>query len=255
MYMIIAYYRPQTIEEALKLLSAPNSHPLGGGTVLSRSTDESIAAVDLQALSLDSISKSGSNLSIGATVTLQTLLESSLIPFSLKTALKLEAPLNQRSVGTVAGALVACDGRSPFAAVMLAMDARLTVEGGQSTVFGLGEILPLRYDILKNKLITKIEISLRSKLAFETVARSPADKPIVYAALAKWLSGRTRLVIGGWGKAPTLASDGNEDSGIESAAQNSAQDSTDEWAGAEYRSIMSAVLAKRCLENISLDKI
>lgn len=252
--MIIAYYRPQTIEEALKLLSAPNSHPLGGGTVLTRSADESITAVDLQALSLDRLSTSGNNLSIGATVTLQTLLESSYIPSSLKTALKLEAPLNHRCIGTVAGALVACDGRSPFAAVMLAMDARLTLEGDQSTVYGLGDILHLRYDILNNKLITKIEISVQCNLAFETVARSPADKPIVSAALAQWTSGRTRLVIGGWGKAPTLAFDGNENSGIESAARKSAQDSTDEWASAEYRSNVSAVLAKRCLDKISLDK-
>ena len=248
--MITEYHRPQTLEEALKLLSAPNTRPLGGGTVLTHPGDESFAVVDLQALSLDKVHKSGNHLEIGATVTLQTLLESAHSPAALKTAIELEAPLNLRTMGTLAGALVTCDGRSPFAVVMLALDARLTVEGEQSIVYGLGDLLPVRQDFLKGKLITKIEIPLQTKLSFETVARSPADKPIVCTALAQWPSSRTRLVIGGWGIAPVLAMDGSEASGIEDAARNAAHDAADQWASAEYRSDIAAVLAKRCLEII-----
>jgi CO/xanthine dehydrogenase FAD-binding subunit len=251
--MITEYFRPQTFEEALKLLSAPNTRPLGGGTVLSHPSDESFAVVDLQALGLDKLHKYGNNLEIGATVTLQTLLESPHTPAALKTALKLEAPLNLRNMGTVAGTLVTCDGRSPFAAVMLALDAKLTVVSVESSIFSLGDFLPLRVGadgVRPGKLITKIEIPLQTKLAFETVARTLDDKPIVCAALAQWPSGRTRLVIGGWEKAPTLAMDGNEASGIEDAARNAAHDAADQWASAEYRSAIAAVLAKRCLERL-----
>jgi putative selenate reductase FAD-binding subunit len=248
--MITEYHRPQTLEEALKLLSAPNTRPLGGGTVLTHPSDESFAVVDLQALSLDKVHKFGKHLEIGAAVTLQTLLESAHSPAALKTAIELEAPLNLRTMGTVAGALVTCDGRSPFAVVMLALDAQLTVDSEQSIVYGLGDLLPVRQDFLKGKLITKIEIPLQTKLSFETVARSPADKPIVCTALAQWPSGRTRLVIGGWGKIPPLAMDGNDASGVEGAARNAAHDATDQWASAEYRSDVAAVLAIRCLENI-----
>ena len=259
--MITEYHRPQTLEEALKLLTAPNTRPLGGGTVLTHPGGESFAVVDLQALGLDKLHKSGNNLGIGATVPLQALLESPHTPKALKTALKLEAPLNLRTMGTVAGALVTCDGRSPFAAVMLALDANITLAPGTEQIT-LGNYLPIRVEAdavrpskrrspLQGKLITKIKIPLNVKLAFETVARSPADKPIVCAALAQWPSGRTRLVIGGWGSSPSVAMDGNEPSGVEDAARNAAHDAADQWASAEYRSAIAAVLAKRCLEHLS----
>ena len=248
--MITEYHRPQTLEETLILLAAPDTHPLGGGTVLSQPGDESFAVVDLQALGLDKLHKLGNNLEIGATVTLQSLLESSLTPTALKANIKLEAPLNVRNMGTVAGALVTCDGRSPFSAVMLVLDAKLTIVGKESSIISLGDFLLLRQDILRGKLITRVKIPLHTKLTFETVARSPADKPIVCVALAQWPSGRTRLVIGGWGKSPTLAMDGNDSSAVQTAARNAAHDATDEWASAEYRSEIAAVLSKRCLEEI-----
>ena len=246
--MITQYHRPPTLEEALKLLSQPDTRPLGGGTVLTQRSDESFSVVDLQALGLDKIRKTGNNLEIGATVTLQSLLESPHTPAALKAALNLEAPLNLRSMGTVAGALVTCDGRSPFGAVMLALDAKMTFAPGKEQIM-LGNYYPLRVGA-PGKLITKIEIPLNIKLAFETVARTPADKPIVCAALAQWPSGRTRLALGGWGLAPTLAMDGNEPGGVEEAARNAAAEAGDEWASAEYRSEVAAVLAKRCLEHL-----
>jgi CO/xanthine dehydrogenase FAD-binding subunit len=251
--MITEYYRPQTLEEALKYLSEPNTRPLGGGTLLSHPSDDPFAVVDLQALGLDKLHKSGNNLEIGATVTLQALLESSHTPAALKVALKLEAPLNLRNMGTVAGTLVTCDGRSPFAAVMLALDAKLTVVSVESSVVSLGDFLPLRVGadgVRPGTLITKIVIPLQTKLAFETVARTPDDKPIVCAALSQWPSVRTRLVIGGWGSSPSVALDGNEVSGVEEAARNSAHDDADQWASAEYRSAVAGVLANRCLERL-----
>jgi len=249
--MITSYFRPQTLAEALKLLSAPNTRPLGGGTVLSHPGDESYAVVDLQALGLDKLHKSGNHLEIGATVTLQNLLESPHAPAALKAALKLETPLNLRNLGTVAGTLVTCDGRSPFALVMLALDAKMTVSGAESEKIHLGDYLPQRPSFLKGKLITKIEIPLHAKLAFETVARTPSDKPILCAALAQWPSGRTRLVLGGWGPSPSVALDGNDTSALEIAARNAAHDAADVWASSEYRSDVAAVLAKRCLERLS----
>jgi CO/xanthine dehydrogenase FAD-binding subunit len=129
-------------------------------------------------------------------------------------------------------------------------DGRWTENGPRSTVYDLGEILPMRKNVLRGKLITKIEIPLNVKLAYESVARTPADKPIVCAALAQWDSGRTRLALGGWGGSPSVAMDGNEPGGLEDAAKNTAHDAADEWASAEYRSDVAAVLAKRCLESL-----
>jgi CO/xanthine dehydrogenase FAD-binding subunit len=246
--MITEYKRPTTLEEALKLLAQPNTRPLGGGTMLTQDKVGTFAVVDLQLLGLDKIRKAGEKLEIGAAATLTKLLESPYTPPALADTLRLETPLNLRNMGTVAGTLVTCDGRSPFTTAMLALDAKLTLEDG-SQVHGLGDFLPLRTDLLRAKLITKIEIPLNAILAFETIARTPIDRPIVCAALARWPSGRTRLALGGWGESPLLAMDGNEPGGVEASARNAYTEAGDEWASAEYRREMAAVLAKRCLEN------
>jgi CO/xanthine dehydrogenase FAD-binding subunit len=249
--MITAYHRPQTLDEALTLLTQPDTLPLGGGTLLSKPTTDSVQAVDLQLLGLDTLTKTGNNLELGAALTLQALLESEHCPEALKSALKLEAPLNIRNTATVAGALVACDGRSTFASMLLAMDAKTMVNSKQSSeeTIAIGDLLPLREQI-RGKLITKIVLPANTKLAFEYVSKTPADKPLVCAALAQWNSGRTRLALGGYGKSPMLAMDGTEAEGLETAAKNAFHEATDEWASAEYRMDVAATLAKRCLQSL-----
>jgi CO/xanthine dehydrogenase FAD-binding subunit len=246
--MITTYHRPQTLDEALTLLSQPNRIPLGGGTLLSKPTAESLEVVDLQALSLDSIKKNGNNLELGATVTLQQLLESDLCTEALKSALKLEAPLNIRNSATVAGTLVACDGRSTFATLLLALDAKIEIRTStdDSRTLNIGEFLPLH----PHGLITSISLPVNVKLAFDYVSRTPADKPIVCVAIAQWNSGRTRLALGGYGKSPMLAMDGTEAEGIETAARNAFHEANDDYGSAEYRMDVAATLAKRCLSQI-----
>ena len=227
--MIMQYHRPQTLEEALIFLSQPNTRVLGGGTVLSHLVNGSFSVVDLQALGLDTLRRSGNTLEIGGAAKLQTLHDSKYASEILKTAIELDTTINLRTMGTVAGTLVTCDGRSPFGVLMLALDAKLSFEPGQLQV-SLGNYFPLRttYDISRpGQLIINIEIPLNVEVAFETIARTPADKPIICAALVQWSSGRNRLTLGGWGPAPTLAFDGNESAGLEEAARNAA--SEDAW--------------------------
>lgn len=242
--MITAYHRPKTLDEALALLFQPNTVPLGGGTLLSQPTTDSVHAVDLQLLGLDSLRVNGNSLELGATLTLQSLLESEYCPSALKSALKLEAPLNIRNSATVAGALVSCDGRSTLGTILLALDAKITVISDQSSVISAGEFLPLR----PRGLITLISIPLNVKLAFEYVSRTPADKPIVCVALAQWNSGRTRLAVGGYGKSPMLAMDGTASDDVSTAARNAFHEATDDYGSAEYRMDVASTLAKRCVE-------
>jgi CO/xanthine dehydrogenase FAD-binding subunit len=240
------------MDEALALLNQPNTLPLGGGTLLAsrHPTTDSVAVVDLQTLGLDSLRANGNELEIGATCTLQALYESAHCPAALKTALKLEAPLNIRNSATVAGTLVASDGRSPFAASLLAMDAKVTVISGQPALSKVeGSVVSVgEYLLSKPKgLITQIVIPLNTKFAFEYVSKTPLDKPLVCAAVNQWNSGRTRLTLGGYGRTPLLAMDGTESDGIETAARNAYHEAQDEWASAEYRMDVAATLAKRCL--------
>ncbi len=248
--MTTEYFRPETMEQALELLARPDAHPLGGGTYLNTPNfvkPEALVVVDLQSLGLKKIHKTGHTLEIGATVTLQQLLDNEHTPAALKQAIRLESAINIRSMATVAGTLVSGDGRSTFATAMLALDAKLTLNGESAS---LGEFLPLR----PRGLITLVSIPLNAALAFEQVARTPADLPIVCAALAQWSSGRARLALGGYGKAPLLAMDGTESAGLESAAKNAFHEASDPWASAEYRMDVAATLARRCLEKLASEK-
>jgi CO/xanthine dehydrogenase FAD-binding subunit len=247
--MITAYHRPASLEEALTLLArtTPRTHPLGGGTLLSHGQTDSIEVVDLQALGLNHIQARGKNLEIGATATLQQLLDMKDCPEALRIGLKLEAPLNIRNAATVAGTVVTCDGRSSFITALLACDAKLTILNPKPQTVILGDYLPLR----PHGLITVITMPLQIMLALEYVARTPADKPIVCVALAKWPSGRTRLAVGGFGEAPRLAMDGAETEGLETAARNAFHEATDSWGSAEYRMDVAATLSKRCFAAIS----
>jgi len=246
--MISTYHRPKTLDEALALLKQPNTAPLGGGTLLTRATADSVSAVDLQSLGLDSIKASGNDLVIGATSTLQALLEFKAIPNALKTAIKLEAPLNIRNAATVAGSIVASDGRSSFTAMLLAMDAKVSITASkeETSAIGLSDYLLTR----PSGLITSIIIPLNIKTAFEFVSKTPADKPMVGVALAQWNSGRTRLALCGYGKTPFLAMDGTESDGLDTAAKNAYHEANDEWASADYRMDVAATLARRALSNL-----
>jgi CO/xanthine dehydrogenase FAD-binding subunit len=255
--MIIEYHRPTTVAEALSLLARkqPLSYPLGGGTVLNRNSDEHIAVVDVQALGLDTLGKKGNILQVGATVTLQRLLELSGLAKDINRAITHEATLNLRQMATIAGKLVTADGRSPFATAMLALDVSLEVLelDAKPKKVRFGDWLPIRHNFMPGRLISKVSIPLNVRIAYEYISRTPADLPIVCAAVAFWESGRTRLALGGWGLHPCLAMDGPDLNGIEIAASSAYSIAEDEWASAAYRKEMASVLSTRCVNRINSD--
>lgn len=255
--MIIEYHRPQKLSEAIKLLARddPYTVPIGGGSAIDRSSDQPVAVVDLQALGLDAIQFQSTTLEIGARLTLQALLdviESQPLPglAAMKQVIQQETAFNLRQIASLAGALVSSDGRSPFATAMLALDASLRLEPGGEKV-SLGEVLALRKEKLPHRLITKIILPANARLAYESVARSPLDKPIVCATAAVWPSGRMRLTLGGYGALPLLLMDGNTADSAELAASNAYSTAEDVWASAEYRADVAGVLARRVLASLT----
>jgi len=253
--VIIEYHRPKSLEEALKLIarSQPRTVPMGGGTVLNRPSSDAFAVVDLQALGLDRILNQGNKLSVGPMVTLQALMDYPGIPEALVNSIRHEASYNLRQMATVAGTLVAADGRSPFAVAMLALDVSLTCQRVSATEqIELGELFLQREQWMPGRLITQVRIPLHVRLAYEYVARTPADRPIVCVAVAQWPSGRTRVTLGGTGGAPLLAMDGPEADGAEIAARDAYSHAEDEWASAAYRQRMAEVLTRRCLAQLNV---
>lgn len=250
--MIVAYHRPKELSEALRLLARENTVtvPLGGGTVLSQIQKADVEVVDLQNLGLNRIVVEGQLLKIGATVTLQSLLESSAIASpglrALQESLLHEAGKNIRQMATLGGALASGDGRSPFLTAILALDPRL-VWAPEVPPEALGDYLPLRALARKDRIITELRAPTNAVLRFSTVARSPMDVPVVCAAVATWPSGRTRVTLGGHGLAPILAMDGPEPAGAVEAAREAYRFAADEWASAAYRMDVAGSLVRRML--------
>jgi CO/xanthine dehydrogenase FAD-binding subunit len=247
--MIVEYHRPETLDLALELLQRPGVQtvPLGGGTVLNQPSNNPVAVVDLQNLGLTNLAQKGNNLEIGATVTLEQLLKFPELYPDLVKAIRHEATYNTRQMATVAGALVAADGRSPFGTALLALGAQLVLQPGDEKV-NMGDVLPLREEKLAGRLITHILIPANLKLTYEYVARTPADLPIVCVAVTQWKSGRTRVALGGYGSAPMLAMDGPRSEGADIAARDAYHEAGDQWASAAYRSDVAGTLVHRCLE-------
>jgi len=250
--MIVEYHRPQSIQEALSLLSRDGitTVPMAGGSVLNRPSEKPIAVVDLQALGLNEALQRGNRLLLGATLTLQDLIRMPGLQTALVSAITREATYQLRQVASVAGTLVAAHGRSPFTTAMLALDAQLTILPDDKQL-PLGNFLPLRNQHLQRRLITQVTIPVNVQLEYEYIARTPVDIPIVCVAIAQWTSGRTRMALGGFGETPVLALDGPNAEGAELAAHNAYLKAEDEWASAEYRRQAAKTLCQRCLDKLS----
>lgn len=251
--MIIEYHRPDTLEKALELLARQDvkTVPMGGGSWLNQPSSIQYAVVDLQDLGLDVVQDRGNFIELGATVTLQNLTQNTRLMPAVLEAIRREAAHNLRHVATLAGTLVSSGGRSPLTTAFLALDATVTLLPGEETK-DLGSLLPLRSELLAGQLVSRVSIPLNARAAYHNVARSPADQPIVCVAAAQWPSGRTRVALGGHGKAPMLAFDGTESAGADQAAQDAYSQAGDQWASAEYRREIAGTLTRRCLEEWSV---
>jgi CO/xanthine dehydrogenase FAD-binding subunit len=198
---------------------------------------------------LNKIEQIGQSKQIGATVTLQQLYEFPGLPVSLKDVIKREANQNIRHQGTLAGTIVCSDGKSSLVAGLLALDLGLTWVPGDKKI-GLGDWLSLRHNWNGGLLITGVELSLVPILKFACVSRAPLAQSIVCVAMGKWPSGRTRIVVGGWGPAPILVLDGPNADGAEYAVQNACShlpSSNQNPYITEIAKILTSRLFKTCL--------
>ncbi|HUF39114.1 MAG TPA: FAD binding domain-containing protein [Anaerolineales bacterium] len=256
--MITEYHRPVTLDETVSLIARPAlTLPMGGGIVLNAPHDLLFAVADLQSLGLDEIEIQGKFLRIGATASLRALAESQDTSPELRRVIELEATANLRNQASVAGTLVSADGRSPFGCAMMALGVQLHLLPGGDTV-DYGQVLQTRAGAadgllyLPGRLILQATLHSGTSLAYEYAARSPADRPVVAVAAARWPSGRLRIVVGGWGRVPRLALDANDPGGVAEAVDSAAAAAGDEWATAEYRRDAAVKLARRAIDRLGM---
>lgn len=245
----LEYHRPKSIDEALTLIQ--RGQPLAGGTELVPRRLRLTSVVDLQDLGLDEIQETPDGLSIGATVRLQRLVEAGgHIPAALAEACRQEAALNLRNMATLAGTVVAADGRSPVAAVLLALDAQARLQPGDETI-SIDSLLDRRAEWLKGRLIVALTLPTADYAAYEQVARAPMDRPLVCASVAR-LRGRPefRVTLGGFGLRPlALIAERPDPRAAAEAAALAYAEAGDAWASAEYRSAVAGILVRRLMEN------
>ncbi len=256
--VIVAYHRPTSLDEALRLLRrpAPRTRPVAGGLFLmpqARATANALELVDVQELGLSEIEVvHGRTLRAGAALSLQGLLEAPALPEGLAAAIRRTFPLPQRGQATVAGSLMAANGTSPWAAASMALDAIVHwAPGADEASTPWGDIYALRERYRQpGWLITAVTWPLTPQVRVETIARSPADRPLVLVAVARWPRGRVRMVVGGWGAAPRLVLDGPSAAGWEVALQEALAQADDSRASAAYRRAAASTLAQRALQAV-----
>lgn len=243
--MITEYHRPANIDSAVDLLARKNplTYVLAGGTSLILRKSEDFAVVDIQALALNSIRAESGQIRIGASVTLQQLVDSSELPEVIRDAAKAEASFNIRQSATIGGTVASGNGHSPLLNTLLAANVEVNLARQDKSVL-LGEILPLRSEVLSKQLITEVTLHTNNQVATEKISKTPDDVPLLLVSVAQWAGGRTRVVVGGPFPSPKVAMDGTSTTGADVSASNL-------FSGTNaYLGEMAGILVKRCLQTL-----
>ena len=245
MPVISAYHRPDTLDDALVLLSRPgvSTAVLAGGAYLNAHMSPEVQeVVDLQAVGLDGIEIEGERLAVGAMVRLQALLDHPQVPLHLREAAHREAPNTFRHAATVGGVVAGADWESEFLAMLLAFEATVTIQqsDGASTL-DLAEFLAHPQTALGRGLLVSLAVATTGQAASARVGRTPADKPIVAAIGRRTPQGAIRLALAGVAASPVL---------IVPERVDALQPPSDFRGSSEYRRQMALVLSQRVLAEL-----
>jgi carbon-monoxide dehydrogenase medium subunit len=265
--------RQAALDQVLALLARVNIHtvPLAGGSSLLGSADPAVeAVVDLQGLGLEAIRLDDGVLHIGATATRTALAQDEnarLYDGLLGRAAHLWGSNLQRNRATVGGALAVAAPEDPLVAALLASNAGIVLYAGDGyREVPVSDFLPRRAELLAAPALI-VEVNVPAPPAgtgagLATVARTPADTPIVLAAAALRVAGTlctgARLALGG--VAPTAVRLAEVEgmligqpisAGLIGSAAARAGELIDPpgdfRGGAEYRRAMAVVLSERAL--------
>lgn len=252
------YLRPKTIDEAVELLAG--GIPLAGGTRLNVDRSKLARVIDLQGLGLDILREVDGSINIGAMTKLQSLLSTDLpIPEALRAACRYEAAWNLRNQGTIGGLLMSASGRSPLLTVLSALSPRVHLEPGNAEV-SLGELLERRKQVPIDFILLDFRFQIPTAAAYDYVARTPMDPPLVSAAAALHDDGGQRtihLAVGGFGDHPSFwkkehsALDQEEIlASVTTSAQKVAENAGDDFASAAYRAEVAGILIRRVVSEV-----
>jgi len=266
-----------TVEEAVGLLAEHREEAklLAGGQSLVPLLNYRLArprvVVDINRLPLDGIQATDGRLRLGALVRHATLEESPeiarLCPV-LAEAARLIGNVRVRTLGTLGGSLAHADPAAELPMAMVALDARLTLQGpGGRRTMAAGEFFTgyLTTALGHDELLAEVELPVTRGMghAVEEFARRAGDFAIVAVTALVGLDRRgrveeARLAFAGVGPTPvrvTAAEDllrGQEPTAdrlaeAARAAQEALDPESDAFVSAAYRRHLAGVLARRAL--------
>jgi len=275
------YHRPSSVSEAVNLLSEnPDAKILAGGHSLLPAMKLRLAApsalVDIGRIdSLKGITVNG-GATIGAGVTYREIIDSAELATAfplMVEATKIVGDPAVRSRGTLGGSLAHVDPAADLTAVVLALNASVTVEGsGGQREIAVDELFAglLTTTMTADEIITSISLPQefsQAKCAYEKHAHPASGYAVVGVAVALLMDGDTcqtaRIAVTGapeYAMRATAAEAELQGKSVNTetiaAAAAKANDGLGElngdvYASAEYRAHLVKVLTRRALEKAS----
>ena len=181
--MIEQFLKPASVDEAIRFKSQYKDDAvfMAGGSKLNATPSRTAktVAISLSGLGLDEIKSQDGQLRIGATVTLQQLIDDPQVPAALREAAGFVYSRNVRNQATLGGEICATQEEAVLVPVLLALDARV--------LFGNGEFSELESYLsgARNALVVGVVLPEPDRLcATRKVARSAAGLTVLCAAVA-----------------------------------------------------------------------
>jgi len=260
--MIQEFFKPQTIAEAVKLKEKYKDEAvfIAGGTDVNcrDSTYEIEKVIGIEHLKLNEILKTHSELSIGAGVTIQELIDSPKIPDQLTTAAQHFVNRNIRNIATIGGNIASNNSTSNLIPILIALDAELKIGGAATPV-------PI-YEYVTQEMLRLIEgIMISSENLAKTYglrkfSRTANDISMTTAAVTFNIQNEklsnVRVAVGGVGKHVVRLTElenkleGNKllaPAEIEDTVKNIVAPVKDIRGGAQFKKYMAGVLISDCL--------
>jgi CO/xanthine dehydrogenase FAD-binding subunit len=261
-------FKPTTVEEAAALLSRPGVYPLYGGAVLQRRADPNVTAgIDMSKLGLDYVRDSENSLRLGSMLTLEQVRQACVERNAdrpklagLAAALAAEMPETLRNTYTLGDLLIERNPNSLTMALFLALGVILK-RADIDMHFTAGAWIGMVNTDVSRYLIAHLRMTRgprQAAVAFEKVARTPADAPIVGAVVYTALgdddrTSFTTLALSGVAPIPVRQPDVirvlAETGDMDRALDNLELDPPDDYLGSRgYRAEMARVVSRRALE-------
>jgi aerobic carbon-monoxide dehydrogenase medium subunit len=280
------YYRPRTLDEALLLLAEHGSEakPLAGGQSLIPAMNFRLATpsvlVDLNAIDhLSHITEHAGGLRIGGMTRQRALERSSAVERHaplVAAAMPFVAHAAIRTRGTLGGSLAHADPAAELPAVMLALDARFTLQqqAGSRSVSASDFFVGLFATAIEpGELLVEVDVPglpPGSGVAFQEISRRHGDFALAGAAAMVSLDGagrctRARVALLSLSDRSVVAEHvsttlvGHTPSpeairaAADAAAEHDIDPTSDLHASSAYRRHLAAVLTRRVLERAFAD--